>query len=236
MCPRDEIRHLIKLHERTTYDNRKFILVEPLTRALEAKYPDLNTTLYNIIREAHEHNSREPPDILKDQLPSMCRILYALIDLGYPALLPLFSQHRDEHLPIPEDTLAELDVFSGQSELRQLWLQAQTAWCPFTFELGRTLNEKVHHRIIPFYAKIPIQPYGAGQKPPDNSHARLYQVHIPKELVKSSELDASQLLRCDDPVSPHPTRLHPRKSLTFHSLVPPHERIGDSHSRNFRKH
>ncbi|KAK0634030.1 kinase-like domain-containing protein [Immersiella caudata] len=127
----------------------------------------------------------------------MIRILLALLDLGRPELLPLFRQFKDGDLPIRKE---DLPFEPDPDNFQLLWLEAQRAWCPFVFELGPQLDVKIPHRIVPYYEKIPIQPYHEGQEPPDNKRARLYQVHIPAELVSASKLDESQLLRHEDQV------------------------------------
>jgi len=205
-----EIKGLIKQYKRENAEGRTFVLVESLTRALEAKYPErLAYNLYSVVQKAHERFSAEPPDIYLDNIPSMLCILYALIDLGHPELLPLFRQCRDHDLPIREEVL---DVLLNQEDLEYRfnngyrdflarWLYVQPAWCPFVFKLGRQLDVRIRPGyIIPFYAKKPLQPYDFGRESHD-TRARLYQVHIPAELVKARGLDDSQLLRYDDHVS-----------------------------------
>ncbi|KAK0729524.1 hypothetical protein B0H67DRAFT_638129 [Lasiosphaeris hirsuta] len=202
-APHDEVSRLIKFYERKSADGRKFILVESLTKALQARYPDVHSTLYHVMREAHEKLSAEPPDISPTRIAAMCRILFILLELGHLALLPLFRRLEDNDLPLREDELLtkldkdELEDRLGDSysAFFDRWREAQTAWCPFVFKLGPELDEKLHpHRIIPFYAKEPIQPYGIGQEPSDD-RARLYKVYIPAELVIASGLDNSLLLQ-----------------------------------------
>jgi len=219
------IRALIVQYKRQNVDGDTFVLVEPLTRALEAQYQDLDNALYHVIREAHEMFSAEPTGIDPVDLPSMRRILYCLLDLEHPELLPSFHPFKDVHLPIcEEDLMAKLEEQTLEEKFDEtygdfpaLWLRNQPSWCPFIFEPGPRLRVRVPPQcIIPFYSKRALRSHDHGQEPHDN-RAKLYEVHIPDDLIKSSVLEPSQLMRYDDPVSSalsSPVNLSPK--LTPH--------------------
>jgi len=203
------IRELIEQHKRRSIDGETFVLVEPLTRALEARFSDLDKTLWHVVHEAHKDFSAEPPDIHLDNLPYMRRILYSLLDLEKPELLPLFRQFKDDHLPIREDKLLtildaqRLEEYSCDVQFPALWLGNQRAWCPFVFELGPQVDVEVDSQcIVPFYLKRALKPYEDGQEPHD-TRAKLYEVHIPAELINSSSLlEPPPLLHYEDTPGP----------------------------------
>jgi hypothetical protein len=207
--PYAAIRESISQYKRQNVEGDTFVLVEPLTRALEAQYHDLDNTLYHVVLEAHEELSPEPLDIEPVDLPSMRRILYSLLDLEHPELLPLFHPFKDDHLPIFEEDLhAKLEAQALEKKFSKsyrafptLWLKHQPSWCPFVFELSRRHLKVRPQCIVPFYKKRELKPYEGGQEPRDG-RAKLYEVHIPAELVKLSMLEPSQLPRCNDLVRP----------------------------------
>ncbi|KAK1751003.1 hypothetical protein QBC47DRAFT_83115 [Echria macrotheca] len=195
----DEVKKLRAVYERKSPDGHIFVLVNSLTEALKAKYDTGDTSLYNclysILQDAHDKLSDEPPDITPDHIPPMCRILYILLELDQPGLAPLFRRLQDHQLPFTREYLEQqLDraalqecLGPGFRSFYDDFVRAQSAWCPLVFEVGGQWDHQVHYgTVIPYHAKRPI----LAEQAHSDYHARLYEVHIPKEFVDAKGLDS----------------------------------------------
>ncbi|KAK5659160.1 hypothetical protein OQA88_1250 [Cercophora sp. LCS_1] len=192
-----EIRDLRQVYQRRSIDNHPFVLVHSLSKALNIQHPSLHGDLYSAVHKVHEKFSTEPPDISPELLTSRCRILYILLELERLELMPHFRRLEDDDLPIAEERLRQElrgNLGRGDGDFCKRFCEAQKAWCPLFFGLGKDWDKRVHqHHVIPFYNKRLLQPQMVSQGS-SYERASLYEVHIPAEFVDPSKLENAHLL------------------------------------------
>lgn len=170
---------------RKNHENRQFALVDTLTSRLrEEPGNGSKSLLQRLLVDSKLSYHTMPPDLSLKQLERYLRVFYILVDLGFPHLILLFSQHGldDGQLPMALATIQkiEADATLVEADFHVRFFKQQYFWCPMTFDFDE--GQIRGHQIVPICSREEITNQQSGNVL-SHSGATLWKIEIPEEYV-----------------------------------------------------